>query len=395
MPSLIQEKTLQAVSILNELNIDAWLTFVRETSAGGDPVLPLIYGDTGLTWQSALLITRAGDRYAIVGQFEAHAAQSTGAYTEVVPYDLSVRPALLEVLDKVKPRTIAINTSQTDVMADGLTHGMYELLVKLLDGTPYSDGLVSAEAIIRSLRGRKTPTELSRIVNAIRTTEDILAEVYRYAQVGLSEIEIADFMHQHMSQRGVDPAWSYEGCPIVNAGPDSPVGHAVPGDFRIAPGQILHIDFGVKQDGYCADIQRVIYFLGKGETRPPQAVQRGFDTVRDAIQEVVKALRPGMRGLEFDALARTFIQRAGYPEFMYAVGHQVGRLAHDGGALLGPLWDRYGDSPNYEVEPGQVFTVEPGLMVPGYGYIGLEEDVLITENGARFLSNPQVEMLVK
>ncbi|MEA4908430.1 MAG: Xaa-Pro peptidase family protein [Anaerolineaceae bacterium] len=394
MSNLVQEKVRQASAILEELGIDAWLTFARETSAGGDPVLPLIYGNNSLTWQSALIITRR-KAIAVVGRFEAHTAQSTGAYDEVIPYDQSIRPALREALTALDPQKIAINTSTSDVMADGLTHGMYQVLLDMLQDTPFAGRLISAEKVIRTLRGRKTPSELARIRTAIRTTEQIYREAFDTIQPGMSELEIAAFMHGRMTELGVDVAWSYEICPAVNAGPNSPVGHAAPGPIVLERGHILHMDFGVKQDSYCADIQRVAYYLAPGESQPPAEVQRGFAAEVDAIHAVVAALKPGLSGHEADAIARQTITRAGYPEFMYATGHQMGRLAHDGGGVLAPAWERYGDAPHYPIQAGQVYTVEPGLMIPGYGYMGIEEDVLVTETGAEFLSEPQRELIVR
>jgi Xaa-Pro aminopeptidase len=106
-------------------------------------------------------------------------------------------------------------------------------------------------------------------------------------------------------------------------------------------------------------------------------------------------MRPGVAGHEVDAVARKVVTAAGYPAYKYATGHHVGRAAHDGGGVLGPLWERYGDTPNMRLEAGHVYAVEPGLMAPGYGYLGIEENVLVTDDGAMFLSNPQTELIVK
>jgi Xaa-Pro aminopeptidase len=395
MSLLVQQKVRQAVQILNEKNIDLWLTFVRETSAGGDPVLPLIYGDGGLTWHSALLISRTGETAAIVGQFEAHAAKVTGAYDTVIPYDQSIRPALLQTIQRLDPHKIAINTSISDVLSDGLTHGMYQTLVDILSSTPYVGRLTSSEGIIGALRGRKTPAEVAAIRKAIATTAEIYNQTFDFIRVGMTEREVAGFMHAQLAERRLEPAWAYEGCPIVNAGPDSPVGHGAPGDLCITPGQILHLDFGVREDGYCSDIQRLVYFLAPGETQPPEPIRRGFQVIVNAIQAAVHAMKPGVVAKSIDDIARGIVVDSGYPEYMYATGHQLGRIAHDGGALMGPEWERYGDSPRGLLEAGQIYTVEPGLMLPGYGYVGIEEDVLVTENGAEFLSEPQVSLVLR
>jgi Xaa-Pro aminopeptidase len=167
-----------------------------------------------------------------------------------------------------------------------------------------------------------------------------------------------------------------------------------PTELKISPGHIVHFDFGVLQDDYCSDIQRVVYFLRPDEKVPPPEVQHGFDTVRAAIQRAFKAMKPGVTGKYIDQVARQTVINAGYPEYPYGTGHQVGRVVHDGAGMLGPEWERYGDTPNYLLEAGQVYTIEPGLAVPGYGYVGIEEDMLVTPNGAEYLGDPQMELII-
>jgi Xaa-Pro aminopeptidase len=394
MSSLVQEKVAQAVRILQELDVDLWLTFVRETGGGGDPVLPLIYGHD-LTWQSALMLSKAGDRIAIVGRMESETARRTGAYDQVILYDQSIQPELLGAITRLNPGRIAINYSVDDVHADGLTYGMYQLLRRYLDGTPYLSRLESAEKIHAALRGRKTPAEIERIRKAIFTTNEIFSRTFDYIKLGMTEIQVSDYMHSQLDEFGVRAAWDYLNCPTVNTGPDSVIGHVGPTSLEISPGHIVHFDFGVLQDDYCSDIQRAVYFHRPGESSPPPEVQRGFETIRQAIQRAVEAIKPGLSGSQVDQIARQTVVDAGYPEFLYATGHQIGRVVHDGAGLLGPQWDRYGETPNLLLEAGQVYTVEPGLVVPGYGYIGLEEDVLVTAEGAEYLGEPQRELIIK
>ena len=393
MPTLVQEKVEQAIGILQEKQVDAWMTFVRETTAVFDPVLPIVYG-ANLTWTSALILTRQGDRIAIVGRYEAEAARRTGAYTDVIAYDRSIQPDLLRILVRLAPGQIAVNTSPNDPSADGLTHGLYQLLVGYLAQTPFASRLVSAEAIIGALRGRKTPSEVARIRQAAATTEEIYRRTFAFLQPGLTERQVGEFMHHQMQALGVTEAWDLENCPAVNAGPNSPVGHAGPTGIVLERGQLVHFDFGVRQAEYCSDIQRMVYLLRPGETTPPEPVQHGFEAVTRAIRAAVQAMKPGVPGMEVDAAARGVITGAGYPEYLYGTGHGLGRAAHDGGGMLGPLWERYGEAPRYPLEAGQVYTVEPGVAIPGYGYIGLEEDVWVQPGGAEYLSEPQTELIL-
>ena len=392
MPSIIEEKLAQAVSILEALQVDAWVTFARETGEGGDPVLPLILGQT-LTWQSALVITRSGERVAIVGKFEDESVRTSGVWAEVVPYVQSIREPLVETLRRMNPRTVAINYSKDDVKADGLSHGMFLLLQDYLADTPYIDRLISADEIIGALRGRKTRGEIARIRAAIATTDEIFDAVATHARPGMTEQEVARFIKDQTKQRGLGLAWDPKMCPIVNTGPDSMIGHGIPSPLKIEPGHVFHIDFGVLQDDYCSDLQRCWYVPKAGETRPPDAVCRGFDTVVAAIQAAAAVLKPGAVCWEVDAAARKTVVDAGYPEYEHGTGHQVGRSAHDGAATLAPRWERYGQTPFKQAEVGNVFTLELGIKnVGGCGYVGLEEIVVVTADGCEYLSTPQTSL---
>ena len=394
MSSIVQEKVKQAVGVLSELNIDAWLTFVRETTETGDPMLPVILGQP-LTWQSALIITRAGDRIAIVGKYEDEAVRSTGAFSEVISYTKGVRDPLITTLTRLDPRQIAINYSLDDVKADGLSHGMHELLRRHLDGTDFGDRLISAEEIIRVVRGCKTPGEIDRMRAAIATTDEIFRAAASFAKPGVTERAISRFMHDELTKRGIEPAWEAAQCPIVTTGPNSMVGHGLPSEtLSVTPGCILHLDFGVRQDEYCSDLQRCWYVPEPGETAPPPSVQRAFDAVADAITAAAAVMKPNSRGHEIDAAARSSLLDAGYEEYQHATGHQIGRAAHDGGAVLGPKWERYGRTPDYPLQPGQVFTLELGIEnVDGKrGYLGLEEMVVVTADGLEWLSDRQTAL---
>jgi Xaa-Pro aminopeptidase len=155
----------------------------------------------------------------------------------------------------------------------------------------------------------------------------------------------------------------------------------------------VHIDLGVEQDGYCSDLQRMWYVRRSGESGPPESVQKAWGTVQQAIAAGVSALKPGARGYEVDAAARKVIVDGGYEEYKHAFGHGLGRAVHDGGTLLGPRWERYGKTIDGCIEAGNVFTVELGVTTAA-GYVGLEEDVLVTAEGCQFLSTRQQELML-
>ncbi len=391
MKELILEKIDQAVKILNEKEIDMWLTFVRETGNMKDPMMDMIVG-THATWQSAFIITKSGETHAIIGSLEFENMKSTATYKNIHPYLKSVKEKLLEVIGKINPNKIAVNYSRNSILADGLTHGMYLELMDHFKNTPYSDKLVSSEEIIATLRGRKSPKELSLMKEAIKETLKIFEQVTEFIRPGVSEKQIADFVLELVNKKGYGLAWDKEQCPAVFSGPGTAGAHAKPTERKVQPGHVINMDFGLNINGYCSDLQRTWYVLRPGENKAPFEVQKGFDVIKESIQLAAAELKPGKLGWEIDLVARDNILKHGYEEYPHGLGHQLGRFAHDGGALLGPRWERYGNLPYLPIEEGQVFTLEPRLTIEGYGIATIEEEVVVTKNGCEFLSEPQKEI---
>ncbi len=389
--TLIKEKIEQARGILKEQGIDCWLTFVRETAINGDPTLPfLVNGD--LTWHSALIVSASGPAIAIVGAYDKKTVEDTGAYDDVIGYVQGIRMDFLRTMTALSPKSLAVNYSEESEVCDGLTHGMFLTLEAILSEIGFESRLVSAEKIISALRQRKTPWEIERIRKAVEATEAIFQAVGGFIRRGRTEREIAAFVTSQVDAARLETAWEPRVCPAVFTGPDTAQAHYGPTDRKVEPGHVINMDFGVKVDEYCADLQRSWYVAREGETSPPADVKAGFDTIVRAIEGARAHLKPGAKGIDVDRVARQTLIDAGYQEFPHALGHQVGRFAHDGSALLAPEWEKYGKKPFEPIEKGMIFTLEPRLTVPGKGVVTMEEMVVVTDDGAEYLSTPQQDV---
>ncbi len=390
--NLVAEKVRQAASLLVEFDIPLWIVqFARESIEHSQPVGNLAVG-TSVTWPAAFVITQHGESTAIVATLDMDNVRGVGAYDTIVGYVHDIAPPLLELLERVDPARIGLSFSESDEGADNITHGMFLLLSRILAGTRFANRLVSAEPVLTALRARKTPEEVRRIRNSIELTMPLFAEIEERLALGMTERELFDLVHASMASSGVTAAWDPGYDPTVNFGPDSSFGHAGPGNIRLEPGMLVHVDLGVKSMGYCSDLQRTWYVLREEETHAPDEVQSAFETLCRALQTGFEALAPGVPGYQVDAVARKVLTDAGYEEPSFSLGHQLGQSTHDAGALLGPRWPRYGNRPELLVEQGNVFTLEYGLHTSA-GTIGLEEDVLVSAKGAEYLSRPQTELM--
>ena len=370
---------------MQDAEFDCWLTFVRETSQTPDPALDLIYPH-GLTWDSAFIVARNGRKVAIVGRYDADTVRKLNAYDEVLIYDQGIAETLIAALDAVNARTIGLNYSLSDSGSDGLSHGNFLRLQRWLTGRT----LLSADDLLRQVRETKSASELALIRTIIAAEQAVYAQMLALPLRSMRETDIQARAHTMVEAAGLQIDGSRAGNPIVNAGPHSSIGHGLPNpEITADPGMIVHFDMWLRKDGYCADLQRCAYILKPGETTAPVRVQHAWDACWLALEAGRAMLKPGVQAFETDLVAREALVECGYPEYMHALGHHVGRNTHDGGSVLGPRWDRYGDRPFKAIAPGSVFTLELGVMVDGHGYIGIEEMVLVTENGNEYLSEPQ------
>lgn len=389
---LVKEKIQQAKNILKEFDIDCWITFVRESSINGDPALSFL-ADAAVTWHSSFIITKSGHAYAIVGQYDKKTVEDTDAYDEVTGFVSGFKEPLTELLKKINPSKIALNYSVGSEICDGITYGMYLTLLEILRPLGFDNRIVSSEKIVSALRQRKTDYELDNIKKAIVQAEEIFKLAAGFIKAGVTEKEIAAFMKNEVLKRGLEFAWEEATCPAVFTGPDNAQAHYAPSDQKVMPGHLVNIDFGVKVNRYCSDLQRNFYVLRENEDKAPEEVLKGFNTIVDAVQSSKDGIKPGRKGFDIDTIARDIVVKNGFEAFPHGLGHQVGMYPHDGTALLGPAWEKYANKPFELLEKGMVFTIEPRLNVERYGISSIEEMVIITETGAEWLSNPQKDLI--
>lgn len=387
--NLVKEKIEQTFQILHEIDIDCWIIFVRESTMAPDPAMPLVVGHD-VTWQSFFIYTKQKEAIALVGNFDQENFIRSGCFSEVRTYTADASEEIQSILNRINPHKIAINYSEHNVAADGLSHGMYLLLQKYFIDSPYADRLVSSDRLISKLRSRKLPQEIIYLKESAELADGVWHKTVQDIKSGMSEEQVAAIINYYILHGKNKLSFPT----IVNAGDKTKPGHSLPTDAVLSGGDLLHVDFGIKYKNYCSDIQRLAYFKRPNENNPPPELLEAFQLVVDIITETSKMCVPDVKGYEIDAEARKMLEENGYETYQHALGHQLGRDVHDGSALIGAQWERYGNSTSIPLEENNVFTLELEIMLPGIGCVGLEEDIVITNNRGEFLSPRQTELIV-
>lgn len=249
-------------------------------------------------------------------------------------------------------------------------------LLSLMDKKA-ADGFVNASLLIDETRGIKDEEEQEKMRKASLINDQAMARFKELIHEGISEKEAADQMLKIYLELGAD-GFSFE--PLVAFGANAADPHHAPDDTRVKKGDCVLFDVGCIKDSYCSDMTRTFYF---GEVSEKH--RHIYETVRRANEAAIEKIRPGVPLCELDRTARELIEKEGYgPNFNHRLGHFIGLAEHEyGDVSLASL---------KKAEPGMIFSIEPGIYLPGETGVRVEDLVLVTEDGCEVLNHASKEL---
>lgn len=315
-------------------------------------------GDMNIAESSgALLIPRRGQPLLLTDFRYQLEARAEAAGFEVLIYKRGMLDLLEDILAKHEFKKLAFESHY-------FLHQTAEKLAEITKKTGTEP--VPTSGLVERLRLCKSPTEIERIRAAVLLNEQVFQAVFKKLKPGMTERQVAIKIETIMREKGASsPSFDT----IVASGPNGANPHAIPGDRPLAAGEPIVIDMGLILNGYCSDMTRTVV-LGE----PDAKTRKIFRLVRKAQQAGIKAIRAGVTGAEVDRAARQIIARGGYgAQFGHSLGHGVGLAVHEGPALS----SRY----KKKIQAGMVVTVEPGIYLPGWGGVRLENMVVVTDQG--------------
>ena len=281
----------------------------------------------------------------------------------------------LVTADMIEAVGATLEGSETSPVAleTSLPHARYEAFAKRLDGK-----VLPAAGWIEEIRTVKEPAEIERIAAAQALTDRAFEYVLSVLAAGRTERDVALELEFFM-RRGGSEGVAFP--PIIAGGPNSALPHALPGEREFRDGDFVVMDFGARVGGYCADMTRTVV-IGAASDRHREI----YETVLSANAAGIGAVRAGRVGKDVDAVAREIIAERGFGEhFGHGLGHGVGREVHEAPGV-GPRSDK-------PLPAGSVVTVEPGVYIPGYGGVRIEDLVVVEDSGARVLTASSKDLI--
>jgi Xaa-Pro aminopeptidase len=321
-------------------------------------------GDSQLTESSGYLLITGSKQYLLTDFRYREEAEHEAPDYELLVYLNGLGETLAELFSELPVERLGVE-------AHYLTMTKYREVEEALKKARPAAELVSVEEVVEGLRLIKEPEETEKIKVSLALTEQVLAAVWQNLAVGRTEKEVAWEIERRIREGGGE-AVSFP--PIVGSGPNAALPHAVPTERRIAAGEPVILDLGSRLNHYCSDMTRT-WIAGTPEGK----LKEIYRIVREAQLAAQGFIGAGKDSVAVDTVARAVIIKAGYGEqFGHGLGHGVGLAVHEKPGLR--------KQKGMILEENMVVTVEPGIYLPGYGGVRLENMVRITSNGCELLN---------
>lgn len=384
---------------LKNAGVDAWLIICRENY--NDPIATHVGGENASGTAAFLFYNDQSGFHSMVfsPEGEATALDDLDIHEKVerVPRGESAVAKAVEFIKVNGFSKVAINSSESNEMADGLTHSQYLDLAQLM-GTDTSK-LISSDELVYEWLSIKLPEEVEIMKKAAQLASDFQYEAYAMIEPGkTTDADVAKFLKAKMAEYGVADAWHPDQNPNVNSGPDR--GHSHATNKVIMPGDVIQTDFGVKLYGiWVSDIQRFAYVLKDGESEAPADIQQYWDYGKAGSRIALAAMKPGVKGEDVDRAQRDLMDANGSLYVPWSTGHPVGYVAHDVGPNLG-------GARIPTPRPAAQKLLKKGMTFAFDGFhcweqtdgsektISVEEMAVVTDTGAEYLITPQEELIL-
>lgn len=322
---------------------------------------------TGFTGSNGyLIITPTDERFVTDSRYTLQAKE------QVPGMKMAVYSSGVESNAFVAEQVREMGIGRIGFESDSMTYAAHRKLATKLEGIE----MIPVEDLFSGLRVVKTADEIGKIRAACKLADACFDHVKRMIQVGVSEFDIGLDIEFFFRRNGADLAFD----PIVVSGERSARPHGRASEKKLERGDFLTLDFGAKLDGYCSDITRTVV-VGEASERHAEV----YTAVYKSQMAALEAMKPGVKAGEIDRISRDAM--GDYAQYFgHGLGHGLGRLVHDAG--------RMNSTSETVLAPGQVWTVEPGTYIPGFGGVRIEDDVVVTESGIEVLTHSQKELLV-
>lgn len=355
MKKTIEKRVERLRKAIAENNIDTLMVLVEENRR-------YLSGFTGEDTQfdesaAALFITDNKLLLATDSRNDMQAENEAPLY-EIICYKKGLAKELPDIIN-------TLNTKRLGFESVRMSYMQYNKIRKELSSSNIDIELVEADDIMECLRIVKERSEIEELKKALIIAESAFNDfIEKTIEPGMTEKEAAWLLEKNMREAGAD---SVSFPIIVASGPNSALPHAIPGNRKFKTGEPILFDWGAKLNGYCSDISRTLV-IGS----PDDRFKKIFKTVLDAQLKAIDVIRPGISSKAVDKIARNHIDSMGYKnKFGHGLGHGIGLAVHEP-PRISPLKDTL-------LEKHMVFTVEPGIYIPGWGGIRIENMVFVTE----------------